>query len=196
MRTHFLRTGSSTQLDFSNKPTLRTPASCVLFEPHMDQNDRPRTSTFQDGKNVRDRAFAFACEAVRFCQKLYDGGGIGRMMVKQILDASLSFDSSLQEAKAAESDADFVSKCSIGLKELRESWTRLRACVEFGIGPPKEGRWLVQESDELISIVTTIIKNKRANMASRAKARRKPQRSYIVEVPDTLIARAKDPRRS
>jgi four helix bundle protein len=149
----------------------------------MDQHNSAQPSTNVYGQNVRDRAFKFACRAVSFCQVLYDGGGIGRMMVKQILDASLTFDTSLEEAKAAESDADFISKCSIGLKELREAWARVRVCVECEIGPEKDGRWLVQESNELISIVTTIIRNKRRNAAGRLKPpRRGSARSYTFTV--------------
>ena len=87
-----------------------------------------RPSTFEDGQDIRDRAFQFACRVVKFCQGVYDRGGVGRMMVPQIVDCATSFATMLEEAKAAESRPDFISKCSISLKESRESWTRLRVC--------------------------------------------------------------------
>src|SRR6266851_10396820 len=93
-------------------------------------------------------------------------------MVPQLLDCSLSFATMLEEARAAESDADFISKCCISLKECRESWTRLRVCQKCQIGPQREATALAQEGNELIAIVTTIIKNKRRNVAARLAAKK------------------------
>jgi len=91
-------------------------------------------------------------------------------MVPQLLNCSLSFATMLEEAPAAESDADFISKYCIGLKECRESWTRMRVCQKCRKGPPSEAQALVRESDELIAIVTTIIKHKRRNVAAKKAA--------------------------
>jgi four helix bundle protein len=91
-------------------------------------------------------------------------------MVPQLLSCSLSFATMLEEARAAESDADFISKCCISLKECRESWTRLRVCRKCDIGPKPEASALVQEGNGLIAIVTTIIKNKRGNVAAKRAA--------------------------
>ena len=91
-------------------------------------------------------------------------------MVPQLLSCTLSSATMLEEARGAESDADFISKCSISLKECRESWTRLRVCEACQIGPTQEASALVQEGNELIAIVTTIIKNKRRNVAVKRAA--------------------------
>jgi four helix bundle protein len=90
-----------------------------------DEHDR---ADFEDGQDIRDRAFRFACRVVRFCQALHDRGGVGRMMVPQLLSCSTSVPSMLEEARAAESRRDFISKCCIGLKEAREAHVRLRVC--------------------------------------------------------------------
>jgi four helix bundle protein len=131
-----------------------------------------RPESFEDGQDIRDRAFAFACDVVGFCELLEQGKRVGRLMVPQLLSCSLSFATMIEEARAAESDADFVSKCAIGLKECRESWTRLRACKQCNIGPTNVARALIQEGNELIAIVTTIIKNKRRNVAAKLAARK------------------------
>jgi four helix bundle protein len=176
----------------------------------MDEDDdRPeRPPTFEDGQDIRDRAFAFACRVVKFCQQLSDGGGVGRLMVPQLLSCTLSFATMLEEARGAESDADFISKCCISLKECRESWTRLRVCTRCQIGPQADARALVQEGNELIAIVTTIIKNKRRNVATkraaekaaksmkaatsqtvnsdrRARAAKPPARAYEFQIPNS-----------
>jgi four helix bundle protein len=126
---------------------------------------------YQHGQDIRDRSFDYACRVVGLCEQLDAGGHVGRLMVPQLLNCTLSFATMLEEARAAESDADFISKCCIGLKECRESWTRLRVCSRRRFGPAEEGHLLVQEGGELIAIVATIINNKRKSIARKAAER-------------------------
>jgi len=137
-----------------------------------DATRRFRPPTYENGQDIRDRAFDYACDVVGFCEQLTEYGGVGRLMVPQLLDCSLSFATMLEEARAAESDADFISKCSIGLKECRESWTRMRVCERRMKGPPARAKALVQEAHELIAIVGTIIANKRKSVAAKRAAAR------------------------
>ena len=123
--------------------------------------------TYEDGQDIRDRSFDYACRVVGLCEQLDAGGRIGRLMVPQILSCSLSFAAMLEEARAAESDNDFISKCGIGLKECRESWTRLRVCERRRIGPANDVKALVQEGSEPVAIVTAIIRNKKRNVAAK-----------------------------
>jgi four helix bundle protein len=132
----------------------------------------------EHGQDIGDRSFDYACRVVALCEQLDAGGHIGGLMVPQLLNCTLSFATMLEEARAAESDADFISKCCIGLKECRESWTRLRVCNRRKIGPSEEGRLLVQEGSELIAIVATIINNKRKSIARKA-AERHAQRPRV-----------------
>jgi four helix bundle protein len=159
----------------------------------MDEQPQ-RPASFEDGQDIRDRSFEYACRVVGLCQHLSENGGVGRLMVPQLLSCSLSFATMLEEARSAESDADFISKCCIGLKEARESWTRMRVCARRKIGPAIDTHELVQEGNELIAIVTTIIKNKRRNVAAKraaGKAERrarsvKPQaRAYEFQIPNS-----------
>jgi four helix bundle protein len=140
----------------------------------MDGNGhgQERPASFEGGQDIRERAFDYACRVVDFCQELSEGRLVGRLMVSQLLNCSLTFASSLEEAKAAESDADFISKCCISLKENRESWMRMRVCERCKLGPQREAVALVQEGDELISIVTTIIRKKRRSAAAKLAAKK------------------------
>lgn len=119
--------------------------------------------THEDGQDIRNRTFRFACRVVSFCQQVYERGGVGRMLVPQLVNSSTSFAAMLEEARAAESKRDFISKCSIGLKECRESHVRLRVMEASGIGPPEEARELSREANELIAVVTAIARNTRRN---------------------------------
>jgi four helix bundle protein len=69
----------------------------------------------------------------------------------------------LEEARAAESRRDFVSKTSIALKEAREAWVRLRICERTQCGPPQEAAALVGEADQIVAILTTILRRTREN---------------------------------
>jgi four helix bundle protein len=133
-----------------------------------DSSVNPR---LENGQDIRDRAFEFACRVVRFCQILYDRGGVGRMMVPQLLSCSTSLPSMLEEARAAESRRDFVSKCCIGLKEGRESQVRLRICEQCRLGPAEEARALCAEAREIVAIVSAIVRNTRRNAGITAAPR-------------------------
>jgi len=144
-------------------------------------NGPEQPPAYENGQDVRDRAFAFTCRVVRFCQKLYDEGGVGRMMVPQLVNCSTSLPSMLEEARAAESRRDFISKCSIGLKEGRESLTRLRVCEACHLGPADEVRELVREAGELVSIVGAIVRNARRNAGLSPRPRVTGQRPRVPD---------------
>lgn len=73
----------------------------------------------------------FGCEIVTFCASLYDTGGVARDLALQLVRAGTALYPMLEEARAAESRADFISKCSIGLKEVRETHGRLRIVIRI-----------------------------------------------------------------
>jgi four helix bundle protein len=129
--------------------------------------------TYAGGQDIRERAFEFACRVVSFCEKLWEGGGVGRVMAPQLVSCSTSMAAMLEEARAAESRRDFISKCSISLKEARESHLRLRICGRCKMGPPEEAHLLIDEANALVSIVSAIVRNTRRN-ASREAPRRSP----------------------
>ena len=125
--------------------------------------EREQPPTYEQGQDIRDRTFEFACKVVAFCEDLYARGGVRRMVVFQLLDCSTSIPSMLEEARAAESRRDFISKCSIGLKECRESHVRLRICQRRRFGPRQVVDPLVQEAGELVAIIGAIVRNARRN---------------------------------
>ena len=117
----------------------------------------------QTGQDIRDRAFRFACRIVAFCKGLYQAGGVARLMAPQLLNCGTSLYAMLEEARAAESRKDFISKCTIGLKEIREAHGRLRIHEACKVGPTDEATALRVEANELVSIVTAIVGNTRTN---------------------------------
>ena len=124
----------------------------------------------RNGQNIRNRTFEFACNVVTLAEGLLARYGAGRIMATQLVNCSTSAAAMLEEAKAAESRRDFVSKCSIALKELREAWVRLRICARTQRRFKAELDQLVSESNQLVAIVTAILRNTRARWASRERA--------------------------
>ena len=113
---------------------------------------------------IRGRSFDFAVNVVRFCQKLDAKPGVGRILSRQLLRSGTSVGANVEEAQAAQSTADFVSKCSISLKEARESNYWLRLLEASGQYTSDDLKLLAREADELSRIIGTIIvrtKNRR-----------------------------------
>jgi four helix bundle protein len=118
---------------------------------------------FEPGHDIRVRTFEFACQVVEFCKELDRQGGVARYMTSQLIRSSTSVAASLEEARGAESRPDFISKCSIGLKEARESHVRLRVCHRTSLGPRKSAELLIDEARQIASVIGAIVRNSRRN---------------------------------
>lgn len=108
--------------------------------------------------DVPERTFKFALLIVRFCQKLDEKPGISRTLSNQLLRSGTSIGANVEEGQASQSRADFLSKYSIACKEARETHYWLRLLVSSGIVSSKTIEPLLAECDELIAILTAIIK--------------------------------------
>lgn len=114
-------------------------------------------------KDLCERTFRFAGRVVRLCQTLDERPGVGRILGRQLLRAGTSIGANVEEGQAGQSRADFVSKYSIASKEAREThyWLRLLASTE--LVPETSLQDLLDESNQLVAILTTIIKNTKEN---------------------------------
>ena len=110
-----------------------------------------------DGSEIRERVFRFVCDVVALHDVLVTRGPGVRDMGRQLMRAATSIGANLEEADAGQSRADFVSKCTIALKEAREShyWLRLlRATGRVdGTADP-----LIHECDRIVAVLTTIVR--------------------------------------
>ena len=109
------------------------------------------------------RTFAFACQIVMLCKILDKKPGVSRTLANQLLRSGTSIGANVEEGQAGQSRADFVSKYSIACKEARETnyWLRLFKTTDI-IGTPELDD-LIEESNQLIAILTTIIKKAKQN---------------------------------
>lgn len=112
--------------------------------------------------DIPDRTFEFAKRVLKLCQVLDEKPGISRTLANQLLRSGTSIGANVEEGQASQSEADFISKYSIACKEAREThyWLRLLAASEL----IKHERLteLETECNELIAILTSIIKKMRS----------------------------------
>jgi four helix bundle protein len=88
-------------------------------------------------------------------------GGAAWEIAPQFLRARTSIGANLEEASGGQTKADFIAKVCIALKEAREARFWLRLISESHLLPADAVRADLQESNELIAILVTIIRNAR-----------------------------------
>jgi len=98
---------------------------------------------------------------VKLCQVLDERPGVGRTLSRQLLRSGTSIGANVEEAQAGQSRSDFLSKYSIALKEARETYYWLRLIAGCEILPAIRLAEISQESNELVAILTAIIKSTR-----------------------------------
>ena len=87
------------------------------------------------------------------------------VLSKQLLRCGTSIGANIQEAQAAISKKDFISKISIASKEARETlyWLHLLKDSRY-IDPEKEKiKYLFEEIESIINITTKIVKSGQSN---------------------------------
>lgn len=113
-------------------------------------------------QEIGGRAFAFAVRVVKLCRALNERPGATRTLSNQLLRSATSIGANLQESKGGQSRADFLSKVFIALKEARETHYWLRLLIATDIVPEKQLAPLRDEADQLVAILTTIVKKVRS----------------------------------
>src|SRR5450755_2902499 len=120
-------------------------------------DSNPPRSEKNSPKDIVIRTFNFAVTVIQLCVKLDERPGVGRVLMSQILRAGTSVPANVEEAQAAQSKADFVSKMSISLKEARETHLRLRLLATAKVFLDKQLQPLIQEADEIRCVIGEII---------------------------------------
>lgn len=113
--------------------------------------------------DIKERTFEFGVRIVRLVDTLprtVAGIEVGRQLVR----SGTSIGANVEEADGAESKRDFAHKVRIARKEARETRYCLRIVRATGLSKdPQEVDSLAQESDELVRILSAIIKSAKKN---------------------------------
>jgi four helix bundle protein len=114
------------------------------------------------GDDIARRLEVFAAAVLQSLPRL-ERFWASRHLARQLVRCATGGGSNYEEARGAESRADFVHKVSVAAKELREAhyWLRLARRAHY---LDEEGRaeWLLRESAELVAILTASARTAKA----------------------------------
>ena len=108
-----------------------------------------------------EKSKAFAVRIIKLCRYLAETKK-EFILSKQLLRSGTSIGANLREASRAQSNADFVSKCSIALKEADETCYWLELLHESDYLSDAEFNSIYPEAEELVKILTSIIKTSKS----------------------------------
>jgi len=121
---------------------------------------------FNTKNDLKERSFEFAQRVIFLCQKLEQSPGVARTISNQLIRSGTSIGANIEEAHGSQSKADFTAKMYISCKEARETNYWLRLLIETKMISEKQLANLLDESNQLIAILTSIVKKHLARLIS------------------------------
>ncbi|NMB80837.1 MAG: four helix bundle protein [Ignavibacteria bacterium] len=110
---------------------------------------------------IKEKTFAFALMIIELYQKLVKTNEF--ILSKQLLRSGTSIGANVEEATAAQTKRDFITKMSIASKEARETKYWLRLLNESKLTNENLSIQL-KEIDEIINIITAIVKTSQTSL--------------------------------
>ena len=107
---------------------------------------------------LRERTKSYALRIIRLYANLPKSTE-AQVLERQLLRSGTSVGAHYREAQRSKSDADFISKIEGALQELEESGYWLELLQDASIVPAHRLDALLSETDELIAILVSIVKN-------------------------------------
>lgn len=108
--------------------------------------------------DIVERTGEFADRIIRLSFELPNNSA-GWEIGKQIVRSGTSIGANVEEAQAGESKADFLHKMKIARKECRETCYFLRRISNASMVSPQRMASIIDESEQLLKILTSIIRN-------------------------------------
>lgn len=109
-----------------------------------------------------EKSLAFAKRVTKLYRFLFDKKK-EHILSKQILRSGTSIGANIREGLFAQSRKDFVSKMNIALKEASETDFWLEVILSSEYITEKEYESLKKDNDELMKLLTSIIKTTKSN---------------------------------
>lgn len=120
-----------------------------------------RSKKLEKKNDLCERTFKFSVRIYKLCKEL-DTRSINETIIcSQLLRSGTSIGANVEEGQAGQSRPDFLSKYNIALKEARETFYWLKLLVAVEVFTKNKLNDLLNECDELVAILTTIVKKVR-----------------------------------
>ena len=110
---------------------------------------------------IKDKSYIFALDIIRYCRILQEQKEY--VLSKQLLRSGTSIGANVEEGCQAQSRADFIHKMSLSLKEASESHYWLRLLKDAAISKELIISPLLDQAQELKSILISIIKSSKGS---------------------------------
>ena len=104
------------------------------------------SKSFKFAKNIIDLVLSISKNEIKF------------VLGKQLMRSGTSIGANIEEAKGGISKPDFIHSMNIAKKEARETLYWLRLLGEFDFISNNKLKYLINDCDELIKILTSIVK--------------------------------------
>ena len=130
---------------------------------------------------VLELSYDFSCRIIRLYKYLNEGKlskadrDIVDALGRQLLRSATSINANMNEAQHPQSDADFLSKASIALKEARESENWLRLLSDNGYLEPRASESLITDCARINKILITIT----AKVRTRIQGTKEPRKEKM-----------------
>ena len=115
---------------------------------------------------IKNKSFTFSLRIIELYKNLVQQNEY--IISKQLLKSGTSIGANVEEATAAQSRRDFISKMSIASKEARETKYWLRLLKESNLANV-DVSWHLSEIGEIIRILTSIVKTSIETTNSKSK---------------------------
>ena len=124
---------------------------------------KPLMTEEEKGKaQILELTYDFSCRIIRLYKYLNEGklGKADRDIIdaigRQLVRSATSINANMNEAQHPQSDADFLSKATIALKESRESNNWIRLLGDNGYLDSRELESLIHDGERILRILITI----------------------------------------
>ena len=117
---------------------------------------------------LKEKSYAFAIRVINLAKFLREEKK-EFILSKQIVRCGTSIGANIEEASGAQSNNDFIAKLHISLKEAKEThyWVRLLRDTEYI--SKEQAQSLIEDIDEVITILTRSLKTIKSNNVSPTK---------------------------
>ena len=116
---------------------------------------------------LQKRSFDLTCAIIRAYPRQLPLDDPSRIIWRNLVKATSSATFNLEEADGGSSDADFIAKMRIALREAKETHVSIRIIAACELAGHREVDKYRDEANQMAAIFRTIIKNKRRNMRSK-----------------------------
>ena len=117
------------------------------------------------GDDIAARLLEFAARVLELVSRL-PRSDVGKHVARQLTKAATSGGANYEEARGAESRADFAHKVQVSAKEVRESVYWVMLIQRTGLARASTLPWIIREGNELVAILKASARTAR----ERAKA--------------------------